>query len=160
MEKVEKEKKEELKVSKIAEGTVIDHIQAGLAPLVLRILGIDRGFPDSAIVAMNVRSPRYGKKDIVKVEGQFLDEGTINKIALISPQATINIIKDYRVVEKRKVKLPERLVGIVKCPNRNCITNSPEGVATIFLAERHDDRVKLRCHYCEETLGLDEVELY
>ena len=148
---------EELKVSKIELGTVIDHIHAGLAPLVLRILGIEHGYPDSAIVAMNVKSSRHGKKDIVKVEGQFLDEGTINKIAIIAPRATINIIRDYKVVEKRQVELPERLVGIVKCSNRNCITNSPEGVATIFIPEEGG---KLRCHYCEESVDLSRVELY
>lgn len=151
---------EELKVSKIGEGTVIDHIRAGLAPLVLRILGIECGFPESVIVAMNVRSSHHNKKDIVKVEHQFLNEETINKIAIISPQATINIIKDYQVVEKHQVELPDRLVGIVRCPNRNCITNSPEGVETIFITERHADGVKLRCHYCEELVDIDEVELY
>jgi aspartate carbamoyltransferase regulatory subunit len=151
---------EELKVSKIMEGTVIDHIRAGLAPLVLRILGIECGFPESVIVAMNVRSSRHGRKDIVKVERQFLDEETINKIAIISPWSTINIIKDYTVVEKYQVELPEQLVGIVRCPNRNCITNSPEGVETIFRAERRADGVKLCCHYCEELVDIDEVELY
>lgn len=147
---------EELKVSKIGEGTVIDHIRAGLAPLVLRILGIECGFPESMIVAMNVRSSRHGKKDIVKVEHQVLNEEKINKIAIIAPQATINIIKDYQVVEKHQVELPERLVGIVRCPNRNCITNSPEGVETVFLVEHG----RLRCHYCEELVDIDEVELY
>lgn len=151
---------EELKVSKIGEGTVIDHIQAGLAPLVLRILGIERGFRDSVIVAMNVKSSRHGRKDIVKVERQFLDEDTMDKIAIISPQATINIIKDYRVVEKSQVDLPERLEGIVRCPNRDCITNSSEGVGSIFRPERRAGEVKLRCHYCEESVGLDEVEIY
>ncbi|MFQ6117438.1 MAG: aspartate carbamoyltransferase regulatory subunit [Candidatus Bipolaricaulia bacterium] len=148
--------KEELKVSKIMEGTVIDHIRAGLAPLVLRILGIECGFPESVIVAMNVRSSHYGRKDIVKVERQFLDEETINKIAIISPQATINIIKDYHVVEKHLVELPDELVGIVRCPNRHCITNSREGVETVFRTEHG----KLRCHYCEELVDIDEVELY
>jgi len=147
--------KEELKVSKITEGTVIDHIRAGLAPLVLRILGIECGFPESVIVAMNVRSSRHGRKDIVKVERQFLDEETMDKIAIISPQATINIIKDYRVVEKYQVELPEKLVGIVRCPNRGCITNSPEEVETVFRVEQG----KLRCHYCEELVNLSEVEL-
>jgi len=148
--------KEELKVSKIGEGTVIDHIRAGRAPLVLRILGIECGFSESVIVAMNVRSSRHGRKDIVKVERQFLDEETINKIAIISPQATINIIKDYRVVEKYQVELPERLIGIVRCPNRHCITNSPEGVETVF----HVEQGRLRCHYCEELVDIEEVELY
>ncbi len=147
---------EELKVSKIGEGTVIDHIRAGLAPLVLRILGIDCGIRDSVIVAMNVKSSLHRRKDIVKVERRFLDEETMDKIAIISPQATINIIKDFHVVEKYQVELPERLVGMVRCPNRSCITNSPEGVESVFLAKHG----KLRCHYCEELVGLDEVEIY
>jgi len=147
---------EELKVSKIEQGTVIDHIRAGLAPLVLRILGIECGFRSGVIVAMNVSSSHYGRKDIVKVERQFLNEETINKIAIISPQATINIIKDYQVVEKHQVELPDRLIGIVRCPNRNCITNSAEGVETIF----HVEQGKLRCHYCEELVDIEEVELY
>ncbi len=154
------EEEEKLKVSKIRQGTVIDHIRPGLAPLVLKILGIDRGFPESVIVAMNVTSEKLGRKDIVKVENQILDQATIDKIAIISPQATINIIKDYQVIEKRQVALPDELIGIVKCPNRSCITNSPEeGVRSRFHTERRATGVKLRCHYCEELVELDEVEL-
>ncbi len=150
---------EELKVTKIRQGTVIDHIRPGLAPLVLKILNIGRGFPESVIVAMNVSSTKFGRKDIVKVENQILDEATINKIAIVSPQATINIIKDYQVVEKRQVVLPEELIGIIRCPNRNCITNSPENVPSWFHTVSRSP-VKLRCHYCEELVEQDEIEIY
>lgn len=150
---------QELKVSKIKQGTVIDHIRAGLAPMVLRILGIDKGFPASVIVAMNVASGKHKSKDIVKVENQILDEETINKIAIISPNATINIIKEFAVIEKRQVKLPDELIGIVRCRNRNCITNSEEQVDSLFITESRAP-LKLRCHYCEELVKEDEVEIY
>lgn len=152
---------EELKVSKIKNGTVIDHIRAGMASTVLRILGIGEGFPDSVIVAMNVRSEKLGSKDIVKVENQIIKEEELKKISIVSPQATVNIIKDYVMVEKRRVELPKELVGIVKCPNRNCITNSPERVPSHFIVESKDP-LELRCHYCEELVEENEnkVEIY
>jgi len=149
----------ELKVSKIKRGTVIDHIRAGLAPAVLRILGIDRGFSDVVVVAMNVKSSQLGSKDIVKVENQILDEEKLKKISIIAPQATINIVKDFEIVEKRGVSLPKELRGILKCPNRNCITNAQgEHVSSLFICER-EDPVELRCHYCEELVEADRAEL-
>lgn len=150
---------EELKVSKIKNGTVIDHIRAGMAPTVLRILGIDQGFRDSVIVAMNVKSEKLGSKDIVKVENQVIKEEELKKISIVSPQATVNIIKDFAIAEKRQVELPQELVGIVKCPNRNCITNSSERVPSHFIVESKDP-LELRCHYCEELVEENEVEVY
>jgi aspartate carbamoyltransferase regulatory subunit len=149
---------EELKVSKVKRGTVIDHIRAGMAPAVLKILGIDRGFSDVVVVAMNVKSNKLGSKDIVKVENQILDEEALKKISIIAPQATINLVKDFQIVEKHGVSLPQELRGILKCPNRNCITNSPEGVRSLFICER-EDPVEFRCHYCEELVEADRAEL-
>ncbi len=150
---------EELKVSKIRRGTVIDHIRAGMAPAVLRILGIDRGFSDVVVVAMNVRSTQLGSKDIVKVENQILDEETLKKISIIAPQATINIVKDYQIVEKRGISLPQELRGILRCPNRNCITNFPaERVQSFFICEK-ENPPQFRCHYCEELVEEARVEL-
>lgn len=148
----------ELKVSKVKRGTVIDHIRAGMAPAVLRILGIDRGFSDVVVVAMNVRSSQLGSKDIVKVEHQILDEETLKKISIIAPQATINIVQDFEIVEKRAVSLPKELRGILKCPNRNCITNSAERVQSLFVCER-ENPVEFRCHYCEELVEAERAEL-
>jgi aspartate carbamoyltransferase regulatory subunit len=149
---------EELKVSKIKQGTVIDHIRAGMAPAVLKILGIDRGASDVVVVAMNVRSRHLGRKDIVKIENRIIDEETLKRISIIAPQATINLVKDYEIVEKHGVSLPEELQGILKCPNRNCITNSPERLETLFVHERAEP-VEYRCHYCEELVEADHAEL-
>jgi aspartate carbamoyltransferase regulatory subunit len=148
----------ELKVSKIKQGTVIDHIKGGLAPTVLRILGIGKGFKTTVIVAMNVKSRKQNTKDIVKVENQILSEEKINKIAIVSPNATINIIKDFKVMQKRKVELPKELHSLVRCPNRNCITNSSEEAESFFITERKEP-LELRCHYCEELVEEREVEI-
>ncbi len=141
----------ELKVSKIKNGTVIDHITAGMAPAVLKILGIERGCSDTVIVAMNVRSKRLGLKDIVKVENRALEAETVKKIAIVAPQATVNIIRDMAVTEKIQVELPKELVGIIRCPNRNCITNSSERVLPYLIVESHAP-LSMRCHYCESIV--------
>lgn len=148
----------ELKVSKIKNGTVIDHIPAGMAPAVLKILGIERGCPDTVIVAMNVRSQRLGLKDMVKVENRALEAETVKKIAIVAPQATVNIIKEMNVTEKIRVELPQELIGIIRCPNRNCITNSKERV-TPYLIVEHRDPLSLRCHYCESVVEGPAAEL-
>ncbi len=150
---------EELLVSKIEQGTVIDHIKAGMAPTVLRILGIDEGFSNVVVVAMNVKSGKLGHKDIVKVENRILSESLLRKIAIVSPDATVNIIKEFKVAEKRTVELPKEIKGIVKCPNRNCITNSEERVESYFVIERKSP-LELRCHYCEELVEGDRVEIF
>ncbi len=98
--------KKELKVPRIKDGSVIDHITAGNAVKVLHILGIPKESSSTVSVAMNVRS-KLGKKDIVKVENRELDPQEVDKIALIAPKATINIIRDYEVASKHKVKLPD-----------------------------------------------------
>jgi aspartate carbamoyltransferase regulatory subunit len=148
----------ELKVSKIKNGTVIDHITAGMAPAVLKILGIERGCSDTVIVAMNVRSQRLGLKDMVKVENRALEAETVKKIAIVAPQATVNIIKDMNVVEKIHVELPQELIGIVRCPNRNCITNSGERVVPYLTVESREP-LAMRCHYCESLVEGPAAEL-
>lgn len=148
----------ELKVSKIKNGTVIDHIPAGMAPAVLKILGIERGCSDTVIVAMNVKSQRLGLKDIVKVENRALEAATVKKIAIVAPQATVNIIKDMAVAEKIHVELPHELIGIIRCPNRNCITNSSERVVPYLTVESRDP-LAMRCHYCESLVEGPAAEL-
>ena len=114
----------QLLVRRIKDGTVIDHIESAKAFFVLRALNIAGKEGNVITVALNVPSSKHGKKDIIKVENRFLETAETNKLALIAPRATINIIKDYRVVEKRKIQLPDSIVGIFRCPNLNCITNS------------------------------------
>jgi aspartate carbamoyltransferase regulatory subunit len=142
----------ELKISSIRNGTVIDHIGNGLALEVLRILDIGSLSKDSTVsVAIHVRSQRMGWKDIVKVENMELSPQKVNAIALISPTATISIIRDYRVREKRAVDLPDRLIGLLRCPNPNCISNCEESVESEFEVVRRRPLV-LRCAYCEREL--------
>ncbi|MCD6348342.1 MAG: aspartate carbamoyltransferase regulatory subunit [Candidatus Korarchaeota archaeon] len=148
---------EELVVRRISDGTVIDHIPAGRALKVLRILGItgDEGLMVSLV--MNVYSKKLGKKDIVKVEGRELSKEEVDKIALVAPTATINIVRDYEVVDKRRVELPDKIEGIVKCVNPKCITNAPrEAVKPAFTVISRKP-LKLVCEYCGEYLTEEEV---
>jgi len=85
-----------------------------------------------------------------------LDE--TNKIALIAPFAKINIIRDYQVVEKRPLTLPEEIREIVQCANPNCITNN-QPVATRFHVLNNDGEIMLKCHYCEREVKRDEVKI-
>ncbi len=146
------DKSDRLAVSKIRCGTVIDHINAGKALLVLRILGIKPGCSERVLIAMNVPSKKMGKKDIVKVEGKYISEKELDRIALISPNATINLIEEYEVSEKRRVELPPVVEGILTCPNRNCITNSREPIKSRFHVKMEGNRVKVTCHYCGKKI--------
>lgn len=148
---------EELRVKRIKEGTVIDHIKPGKALKVLRILGITEDHEHIVSIVMNVPSKKLGKKDIVKLENVFLDKDTVNKIALISPRATINIVKDYKVIEKYVVEPPEEIVGIVRCQNPRCITNSNEPVKPKFKVISKDP-ITIRCHYCSRIMSEEEIE--
>ncbi|WP_456468785.1 aspartate carbamoyltransferase regulatory subunit [Archaeoglobus sp.] len=139
----------ELVVSKIKDGTVIDHINAGRAPLVLKILGIDVGTDLTVSMAMNVSSSKMGKKDIVKVEGMYISEEKLSKIALISPNATINLIRNYEIERKFKVNPPEVVEEVLKCPNPMCVSNAErEPVRSIFYVKIEENEVSARCHYC------------
>ncbi|KUL00385.1 aspartate carbamoyltransferase regulatory subunit [Methanoculleus sp.] len=134
-----------LLVSPIRNGTVIDHITAGEALNVLRILGITGSTPECLSIATNVESKRMGKKDIVKIENRELRTEEVDRIALLAPQAKINIIRDYRVVEKKGVEIPKILKGVVRCPNPGCITNTNEPVESTFEVLPKG----LHCLYCD-----------
>src|SRR5215510_7752473 len=118
----------QLIVRRIKNGTVIDHIEAGKALFVLRILNITGLEGEVITVALNVPSNKHSKKDIIKVENKYLREEDTNKLALVAPRATINIVRDYRLVEKRKIQLPDTIVGIFRCTNLKCISNSEEDI--------------------------------
>jgi len=136
---------------------VIDHITHGYALDILKILGIT-GRESSGVItiAINVPSKKYGIKDIVKVEGRELKAEEVDKIALLAPHATINIIRNYKVVEKQRVKLPAVIRGIVKCANPSCISNSGEPIQPTFYVER-EEPLRLRCHYCGRIMEREDV---
>ena len=149
-------RQEELYVRKIRNGTVIDHIEAGRALDVLRILDITGKEGMTLSMAINVPSCKLGKKDIVKIEGRSLDQGEVDKIALIAPKATINLIQDFKVAKKEGVQLPARITGIIKCANPTCISNGREPAPHIFLVD-NTEPLRLRCHYCNRAMDKEDV---
>lgn len=152
----EASKRDELYVKKIRDGTVIDHVSAGLALDVLRILGITGKDGRIVSIAMNVPSRKYGKKDIIKVEGRELRPEEVDKIALISPKSTINIIRNYEVHEKKRVRLPEVIRDIIRCGNPSCITNSREPIEPTFRIETTEP-LSLRCMYCGRVMEQEAI---
>jgi len=145
-----------LYVSKIKDGTVIDHITGGHALDVIKILGITGKEKRVITIAMNVPSKRFKIKDIVKIEGRELNPEEVHKIALLAPHATINIIRNYKVVEKQRVKLPIVIEGIVKCANPACISNSNEPVKSKFYVKSEEPLI-LKCHYCGYVMDKNNV---
>jgi aspartate carbamoyltransferase regulatory subunit len=145
-----------LHVSKIKDGTVIDHITGGHALDVVKILGITGREKGVITIAINVPSKRFKIKDIVKIEGRELNPQEVHKIALLAPHATINIIRDYNVVEKQRVKLPKVVEGIIKCANPACISNSNEPVQAKFYIES-EEPLLLKCHYCGYIMEKKDV---
>jgi aspartate carbamoyltransferase regulatory subunit len=142
---------QKLRVSKIRYGTVIDHIAGGQALNVLAILGIDGTEGEPISIVMNVPSDRLGTKDIIKVEGRELSEDEVDALSLIAPAASINIIRDYDVVEKHRVSRPEEVVGVLECPNQHCISTENEPIESEF--EVLEDGV--RCVYCDTIIRED-----
>jgi aspartate carbamoyltransferase regulatory subunit len=145
------EPERELRVSKIRNGTVIDHITAGQALNVLAILGIDGSGGEEVSVGMNVPSDRLGRKDIVKVEGRELNQDEVDVLSLIAPAASINIVREFEVIEKSRVTRPAHVSGVLSCPNANCISTQGEPVESRF--EVLDDAV--RCVYCDTIVRED-----
>ena len=146
----------DLRVSKIKDGTVIDHIRGGYALDVIKILGITGKEKRVMTIAINVPSKHLGAKDIVKIEGRALNTQELNKIALVAPHASINIVHNYEVVEKLEVKLPKIIEGIIRCVNPCCISNSEEPVVSKFYVKA-EEPLTLKCHYCGITL--DEADV-
>lgn len=146
----------ELRVRKIKDGTVIDHITPGNALNVLKIVGITGKEGMIISIAMNVPSKKAGLKDVVKVENRELDPEQINRIALISPNATINIIRDYEVIAKDKVSLKDQIQDVIKCLNPNCITNGNEPVKSLFRIIQTNP-IYIRCEYCDRIMEYDDI---
>ncbi len=140
----------------ISNGTVIDHIDPDAVFKIVRILRIDMA-DDQVTVGNNLKSKYYDRKGIIKIENVFLSEEDINKVSVISPHVTMNIIKDYEVVRKFKAKLPPTIDGIIACNNPNCITNV-EHVKTHWIV-RKDDPLSLFCSYCERTMHREDIEI-
>lgn len=142
---------EGLLISPIKNGTVIDHITSGEALNVLKIIGITGTTTESVSVATNVSSSKTGRKDIVKIENRELRKDEMDRIALIAPRVSINIIREFKVFAKRGVERPEFLIGVVRCPNPGCITNAHEPVSSRFEVLPNG----LHCMYCDWLITSD-----
>ena len=147
--------KKELIVSAIENGTVIDHIVSSEVFRVMRLLNLEK-CEETVYMGSNLESQKLGKKGIIKVANRFFAPEEINKIALVSPNATIIEIRTFEVTKKTKVELPQTVKGIVKCMNPNCITNH-EVIETNFTVVQNPD-VKLKCHFCEKFTTKENME--
>lgn len=146
----------ELKVSAIKDGTVIDHIPASTLFKVISILELNK-IETPITIGSNFESKRLGKKGIIKIAEKFPDDNDLNKIALFAPDAKINIIRDYQVVEKKVVQVPDTIEGIVKCMNPKCITNHENVVTRFRVSEKK--HVALKCFYCEKITDQEHFEM-
>ncbi len=144
----ESKTRKELQVSAIENGTVIDHIPTKSVFQVVRILGLEN-CKEQILFGTNLESKKFGRKGIIKVANLFFKSEEINKIALVAPSATLIVIRNYQVVEKRQVEIPDQVNRIVRCFNPNCITNH-ERIATKFNVIDKTD-LRLECIYCEKV---------
>lgn len=138
----------ELIVSALENGTVLDHIPAENVYKALDILNL-RGVETQITIGINLSSKLYGKKGIIKIADKFFEDEELNKLALIAPDATVNIIRGFRVVEKRRLEMPDEVEGIARCMNPKCITNH-QPVPTRFTVSEEKGEISLLCHYCEK----------
>jgi len=146
--------KKELSISAIKDGTAIDHIPSNETFKVAKILDL-KGIRSVISVAANLPSKQMGKKGIVKIGGKYLTQEEVNKIAIIAPHATVNIIENYEVKKKLKVSIPETINKIVKCSNPNCITNVEKAETKFYVLTK--DPLKVRCHYCERDMNKEDI---
>ena len=148
--------KKERIVAAIENGTVIDHIPADKTFQVANMLGL-QDMKTIVTIGNNCPSNLVGKKGIIKVQDKFFSDDEVSQLSVVAPNVVLNIIKDYEVVEKKTVKTPDELRGIVKCNNPKCITNN-EPMKTIFHVIDKDAGI-LKCHYCDKEQDINKVEL-
>lgn len=145
-----------LLVTAIENGTVIDHIPADKTYQVANLLCLQQS--DTPVtIGYNLPSKKIGRKGIIKVTDRFFTDEEISRLSVVAPKIVLNIIRDYKVVEKKTVETPDELRGIVRCNNPKCITNN-EPMPTIFNVI---DKARgiLKCHYCDKEQFIDHVQL-
>jgi len=147
-------KDKQLSVSAIKEGTVIDHVPASVLFKVVSILNLEK-LDTMITIGNSLESDKLGKKGIIKLSKVFFEDNDINKIALVAPCAKLNIIRNYEVVEKRVVAIPDEITGIAKCVNPKCITNNEKVITRFEVISKSD--VKLKCHYCEKITNQNNI---
>lgn len=148
-------KNQQMSVQAIENGTVIDHIPAGLGLTILRQLKLLH-HGNAVTVGFNLPSKSQGNKDIIKIQGVTFSENEANRLALFAPEAIVNHIQNYQVIHKQTLKLPESISEVFRCPNSNCASHS-EPVCSRFYVQQTHEQTKLKCHYCEKTFAREAV---
>ncbi|HMM02603.1 MAG: aspartate carbamoyltransferase regulatory subunit [Dysgonomonas sp.] len=151
-----KEQRKELQVAALCNGTAIDHIPSNVVFKVVSLLELEK-LSNPITIGNNLESKKMNTKGIIKISDKFFEEEVINKIALIAPNVVLNIIKDYTVVEKKRVILPRKIKGIMKCNNPKCITNNEPMPTKFDVIDR--ENIELQCHYCSVKIKKDEIIL-
>ncbi|MBQ6964282.1 MAG: aspartate carbamoyltransferase regulatory subunit [Bacteroidaceae bacterium] len=146
--------KENMMVAALENGSVIDHIPTDKLFTVAQLLQL-RDCKEEVVIANNLKSNVMNKKGLLKISGKFFNEEEISQLAVICPNIRLTVIKDYKVVEKREVLLPDTLTNIVKCANPVCITNN-EPMKTVFYRK---DKDTLKCRYCGKEQKLKDIKL-
>ena len=140
--------RKELVVSALENGTVLDHIPAKNVYKALDILNL-KGIENQITIGINLVSKVHGEKGIIKIADKFFEDEELYKLALIAPNATVNIIRDFKVVEKKKLEMPKEVIGIARCRNPKCVTNH-QPIKTRFTTVEKNNEIKLLCHFCEK----------
>lgn len=148
--------KEELQVAALQNGTVIDHIPTDKVFTIVSLLGL-KNSELNITIGNNLPSKKLGKKGIIKVADRFFSDEEISRLSVVAPNAQLNIIHNYEVVEKKQVIMPDVVKGIVKCGNPKCITNN-EPMTTIFHVICKESGI-LKCHYCEKEQSKENIKL-
>jgi len=143
-----------MQVEAIDHGTVIDHIPSGVT---LRVADLISEPGDQVFIGVNLRSGKVGLKGVVKVAERELAASTLSRLALIAPQATMCLIRDYQVVEKHSIPIPESFEGVARCPNPNCVTNHEHWPTTFAVLEERP--LTVRCHHCERDFPGEDLSL-
>lgn len=143
-------------VAAIENGTVLDHIPSERLFDVVSMLHLDK-MKTAITIGFNLKSAVMGEKSIIKIAGKYFTDEELNQLSAVAPNITLCVIRDYEIIEKRTVSMPEELVGIVRCPNPKCITNN-EPMRTRFRAT-HEGSNMLRCCYCNKDVRLSDVKI-
>jgi len=142
-------------VAALRHGTVVDHLSPGMALKALQLIGVPR--EGAALIGVNLYSEKLGRKDILKLENMELTDDQIERLAVLGPNASVCFIREYEIVRKVRVTLPDRICGVLRCPNPSCITNH-DRLETRFDVERETPTL-VRCHYCERLIRENEFSL-
>ena len=148
------EKKRELQVAALENGTAIDHIPPEHLFKVAHLIGLSK-MENRITFGNNLESKKMGRKGMIKIADKFFEEDEINRIALVAPNVILNIIRDYEVVEKKNITLPDELIGIVKCNNPKCITNNEPMTTHFYVTDKEKGIIK--CRYCERKIGKEDI---